>query len=65
MPSALVWAAAAAGLGAAAAWRRRRARSGGVDLHFDDGSSVSFRVGSDEAQVLLPLARDVLEAARA
>jgi hypothetical protein len=40
---------------------RRRDR---VDLYFDDGSMVSFVEGSIEADKLLPLARDVLAAAR-
>jgi hypothetical protein len=40
---------------------RRRER---LDLYFDDGSMVSFVVGSPEAERLLPVARDVLAAAR-
>jgi hypothetical protein len=40
---------------------RRRDR---VDVYFDDGSMVSFTEGSDEAEKLLPVARDVLAAAR-
>jgi hypothetical protein len=40
---------------------RRRDR---VDVYFDDGSMVSFVEGSIEAEKLLPLARDVLAAAR-
>ena len=40
---------------------RRRDR---VDVYFDDGSMVSFVDGSPEAEKLLPIARDVLSAAR-
>jgi hypothetical protein len=40
---------------------RRRER---VDLYFEDGSMVSLAEGSPEAERLLPLARDVLSAAR-
>ncbi len=65
MPSPAVWAlAAVAGLGAAA-WRRRRAHTERVEIYFDDGSMVSFEAGSGEGDALLPLARDVLGAARA
>ena len=35
-----------------------------VDVYFDDGSMVSFADGSSEAEKLLPLAGDVLAAAR-
>jgi hypothetical protein len=35
-----------------------------VDVYFDDGSMVSFAEGSQEAAKLLPVARDVLGAAR-
>jgi hypothetical protein len=35
-----------------------------VDVYFDDGSMVSFAEGSQEADTLLPVARDVLAAAR-
>ena len=41
---------------------RRRER---VDLYYEDGSMVSLTQGSPEAERLLPLARDVLAAARA
>jgi hypothetical protein len=41
------------------AWRRDH-----VDVYFDDGSMVSFAEGSQEADTLLPVARDVLAAAR-
>jgi hypothetical protein len=40
---------------------RRRDR---LDLYFDDGSMVSFVEGSAEAERLLPVARDMLAAAR-
>jgi hypothetical protein len=40
---------------------RRRDR---VDVYFDDGSMVSLVEGSPEAEKLLPVARDVLSAAR-
>jgi hypothetical protein len=35
-----------------------------VDVYFDDGSMVSFLDGSPEAEKLLPVAGDVLAAAR-
>jgi hypothetical protein len=35
-----------------------------VDVYFGDGSMVSFVEGSPEADKLLPVARDVLAAAR-
>ena len=35
-----------------------------VDVYFDDGSMVSFVEGSPEAEKLLPVAVDVLAAAR-
>jgi prepilin-type processing-associated H-X9-DG protein len=40
---------------------RRRER---IDVYFGDGSMVSFVDGSAEAERLLPIARDALEAAR-
>jgi hypothetical protein len=60
----------AVGLAAAAAagavvWQRRQARRERVDLYFADGSMVSLEEGSLDADRLLPLARDVLAAARA
>jgi len=49
----------------AAVWRRRgRRRAEHVDLYFADGSMVSLAQGSLEADRLLPLAHDVLAAAR-
>jgi hypothetical protein len=41
-----------------------RDRGEGVDVYFDDGSFVTFAAGSSEAERLLPLARQVLAAAR-
>ena len=35
-----------------------------LDVYFDDGSFVTFGAGSAEAERLLPLARQVLVAAR-
>jgi hypothetical protein len=35
-----------------------------VDIYFDDGSMVSLVDGSDEADALLPVARDALAAVR-
>ena len=35
-----------------------------LDLYFDDGSFVTFSAGSSEGARLLPLARQVLTAAR-
>ena len=40
---------------------RRRVR---VDLYYDDGSMMSLDQGSPDVERLLPLARDVLGAAR-
>ena len=58
----------AVALGAAIAalfvWRRRSHRRERVDLYFADGSMVSFEQGSLEAGRLLPLAHDILAAAR-
>ena len=55
--------AAGSGVGAAL-WRRTRGRQTRVDLYFTDGSMVSLREGSREADRLVPLAREVLSAAR-
>jgi hypothetical protein len=56
----------AGSIAGAVAWRRRRARRRErVDLYFADGSMVSLDQGSLEADRLLPLAHDVLDAARA
>ena len=40
-------------------------RGESIDIYFDDGSFVTFAGGSPEAERLLPLARQVLAAARA
>jgi len=40
---------------------RRRDR---LDVYFDDGSMISFVEGSTEAERLLPVARELLAAAR-
>jgi hypothetical protein len=36
-----------------------------LDVYFDDGSFVTFAAGSPEAERLLPVARQILGAARA
>jgi len=47
-------------------YRRRFARRPDrVDLYYEDGSMVSLTEGSADGDRLLPLARDVLDAARA
>jgi hypothetical protein len=52
-------------LAGAIAYRRRFAgREERVDVYYEDGSMVSLAEGSAEAERLLPLARDVLDAAR-
>ena len=51
----------------AGAFAYRRMVGGGrgrIDVYFDDGSFVTFAAGSREAERLLPLARQVLVAAR-
>jgi len=49
----------------AIAYRRRFARrEERVDVYYEDGSMVSLAERSAEAERLLPLARDVLDAAR-
>jgi hypothetical protein len=49
----------------AIAYRRRFARrEERVDVYYEDGSMVSLVERSAEAERLLPLARDVLDAAR-
>lgn len=54
----------AAAVAGAAVWRRRSRRRERVDLYFADGSMISLEEGALEADRLLPLAREVLEAAR-
>ena len=47
------------------AYRRRfAARRERIELYYEDGSRVSLDEGSDGASLLLPLAHDVLRAAR-
>jgi hypothetical protein len=64
---ALTWLVVLAGsvAGAVAYRRRSGARRERVDLYFEDGSIVSLAGGSPVGDQLLPLARDVLRAARA
>ncbi len=50
--------------GAAALRRLRAGRAARVDLYFTDGSMVSLEEGSPQADRLVPLAREVLAAAR-
>lgn len=59
----LLWGAVVVA-GAAAAARRRSGAKERIDLYFEDGSMVSFRSGSEDADALLPYARAVLVAAR-
>jgi hypothetical protein len=51
-------------LAGAAFIRRRAAGSERADLYYEDGSMVSLPEGSTGAERLLPIARDVLHAAR-
>ncbi len=62
----LTWLFFAAGsLAGMILWRRRFSqRRERVDLYYDDGSMVSLTEGSPDAERLLPLAREVLRAAR-
>jgi len=56
---------ASGALAGTAAYRRWLGTSGErVDVYFDDGSFVTFGAGSREAARLVPLARQVLVAAR-
>jgi len=56
----------ATGLGALLLLRRRGVRrSERIDLYYEDGSMVSLEDGSPGAARLLPIAADVLRAARA
>jgi hypothetical protein len=56
---------AAGTLAGAILYRRRFARrEERVDVYYEDGSMVSLGEGSAEFDRLLPLARDVLDAAR-
>jgi hypothetical protein len=55
-----------AGLLGAVAYRRRfGGRKERVDLYYEDGSMVSLADKSPDGEQLLPLAREVLRAARA
>lgn len=45
-------------------WRRARGRRERVDLYFADGSMVSLAGDSNEAQLLIPHAREALRATR-
>jgi hypothetical protein len=65
MRRAAAWALAAGAAAAVAAWRRRRETRERVALYFSDGSMITFDAATDEAVELLPLAREVLAAARA
>jgi hypothetical protein len=58
---ALVAAASVAGV---VLWRRSRRQRERADLYFADGSMVSFEQGSIEAGRLLPVAEEILAAAR-
>jgi hypothetical protein len=46
--------------GAVVVRRLLEGRRGRVDVHFDDGSFITFVEGSQEADRLLPLARQIL-----
>ncbi len=58
---ALVAAASVAGV---VLWRRSRRQRERADLYFADGSMVTFEQGSLEARRLLPVAQEILAAAR-
>jgi hypothetical protein len=58
---ALVAAATVAGV---VLWRRSRGNRERADLYFADGSMVTFEQGSLEARRLLPVAQEILTAAR-
>ncbi len=51
-------------VGAAALRRLRAGQAARVDLYFADGSMVSLEEGAPQADRLVPLAREVLAAAR-
>jgi hypothetical protein len=56
---------AAGSLAGSVLYRRRAARRREhVDLYYEDGSMISLTEGSPELERLLPLARNVLHAAR-
>lgn len=52
-------------LGTIAFRRRHAGRRERVDVYFEDGSMVSIADGSPEASTVLPLARRIIETARA
>ena len=56
--------ALAAVLAAVAFRRRAERRRERVDLYYEDGSMVSLPEGLPDADRLLPLAREILQAAR-
>ena len=65
MRKGLAWLAVAGAAGGAAVWRRsRERRREHVDVYFADGSMISLPEGTEQGGRLLPLAREVLEAAR-
>ena len=56
---------AAGSLAGSVLYRRRAARRREhVDLYYEDGSMISLTEGSPELERLMPLARNVLHAAR-
>ncbi len=63
MRKAILWALVAGGAAAAVARRRRGTREH-VDLHFRDGSMISFEAESEGAAELFAQARHILAAAR-
>jgi hypothetical protein len=58
------WLAAGAAVAGLVALRRSAGGREHVDLYFSDGSMVSLASGSEEAERLVPLAAEVLSAAR-
>ena len=62
--STVVVVALGAALAAVAFRRRAERRRERVDLYYEDGSMVSLPEGSADADRLLPLAREILQAAR-
>jgi hypothetical protein len=60
------FALAAGSLAGTVFYRRRSARRRErIDVYFEDGSMVSLAEGSPEAATVLPLARRILDTARA
>lgn len=58
------WLAAGAAVAGLVAWRRTTRGHEHVDLYFADGSMISLEQGSEEGERLMPLANEVLSAAR-